>query len=160
MAIDIKKLIDIHLIKVYDEKIKKDVLIEELITLAEKNLNIGTLHSLRESIIKKEEVANNMTAIGNNLAIPHGIFFDYSYEKDMFLIIAQIRKGVKGYDSPFDDKKTKYVFLIAYNQDTYCTKRTEVLPIIARYFSEPKNIDDLNRRVTPQEIYDLLMSEL
>jgi len=160
MNVNIKKLINKDLIFVIDKEIKKDEILNFLIDKSEDKLNIGTLNSLKEAIFKKEEDAENMTAIGNYLAIPHGIFFDYSYEVDLFITIAKITNGVDGYDSPFDNNKTKYIFLIAYNQDTYCTKRTSIMPILAKFFSDTKNIEKLDSKTTPQEIFDLLLENL
>lgn len=159
MSINIQEILREEIIFVHNDFSKKELL-EDMISSCEKTLNIGTLNSLRESILKKEEACPNMTAIGNSLAIPHGIFFDYSYEIDMFVAIAKVENGVDGYDSMFDCTKAKYVFLIAYNQDTYCTQRTAIMPIIATFFSNEENIKLLDNAKTSNEIYNILMEKL
>lgn len=159
---DKKKSLPDYLVKdlvfCHKGKISKDEIFEQIIKRWESVLKIGSIDSMREAIFKKEEVAPGMTAIGNKLSIPHGIFFDYTYTHTLVISACRVINGVKGYKSEFDGEKVEYIFMIGYNQDTYCSKRTEIMPQIASIFSNESFIAELDTCTTDAELYNTIIS--
>ncbi len=154
----LKEFLDKDLVFYIEDTIKKDHLFEFVFNKIEDIYpEIKPIEALKESILKKEKEIPNITAIGNYLAIPHGIFFDYSYSKEIILVAVFIKGGVEDYISEFDDREVKFLFLIGYNQDAYCTKRTEILPLITSIFMEENNINYLLKSESSEDFYNRLI---
>jgi len=135
---------------IFSDKTEKQHVIREMVTRLEELGKISNAVRYYSQIIHRESLEN--TGIGNGFAIPHARTDSLD---DLVILFASLKEGID-YQS-FDGVPVRYVMLSLFptsNSTTYLF----YISMMAKIFSDEKNVARLDKAKTPEEIYSVFDS--
>ena len=135
---------------IFSDKTEKQHVIREMVTHLEKLGKISNSLRYYSQVIHRESLEN--TGIGNGFAIPHARTDSI---EDLIILFASLRDGIE-YQS-YDGVPVRYVMLSIF-PTIKSTTYLFYVSMMARIFSDEKNISRLDNSKTPEEIYSIFDS--
>jgi len=129
----------------------KKMAIKELVDKLQDLSLIENKERFYAQIVHRESLEN--TGIGNSLAIPH----TRTETVDSLITILGISEEGIDYQS-FDEKPVNYILLNIFPTDM-STKYLYLIGMMARIFSNPEKISDIDSTITPANFYKFLSSQ-
>nr|WP_263314621.1 fructose-specific PTS transporter subunit EIIC [Mammaliicoccus sp. Marseille-Q6498] len=146
--LDEQEVFNEKIIKLSDETMTRDQAIETLIADLKLHDYISDEQSLKESVLKRE--AESTTAIGMNVAIPHG---KSDVVKQPVVAVLNNKHGIEW--ESLDETKPKIVFLIAVPNDS-SNSHLKLLQRLSRALMNDDTRNSLIDAANSKEIYNIL----
>lgn len=143
-----EEVFDTNIIEIYDEKLDRDTVINELINKLSVNNYITNIDNVRKAILDRE--AESTTAIGMNVAIPHG---KSDSVKQPAVAVLQNRNGIEW--ESLDGSKPQIVFLIVVPNSSNNT-HLKLLQRLSRALMNDETRNNLINANNKNEIYNIL----
>ncbi|MDM7862487.1 fructose-specific PTS transporter subunit EIIC [Staphylococcus borealis] len=143
-----EEVFDTNIIEIYDEKLDRDTVINELINKLSVNNYITNIDNVRKAILDRE--AESTTAIGMNVAIPHG---KSDSVKQPAVAVLQNRNGIEW--ESLDGSKPQIVFLIVVPNSSNNT-HLKLLQRLSRALMNDETRNNLINANNENEIYNIL----
>lgn len=143
-----EEVFDTNIIEIYDGKLDRDTVINELINKLSVNNYITNIDNVRKAILDRE--AESTTAIGMNVAIPHG---KSDSVKQPAVAVLQNRNGIEW--ESLDGSKPQIVFLIVVPNSSNNT-HLKLLQRLSRALMNDETRNNLINANNKNEIYNIL----